>query len=278
MSDFAADFVTEKDFGQLEHLTWPEARAAADRDAVVLIPVGATEQHGHHLPLGTDTLNVAFIAKRAARETGAVMVPALAVGVSQNHRAFPGSLSLTPRTLISVLTEIVDSLYENGFRRFIFVNGHGGNNATIDVAGIELRGKYPDIVVGNTYAAALTSPLAYEISDSGIVYHAEETETSNSLYTTPALVDMDKAQDGRAESFTQYYAKYYHGTPGNPINELVQYGLPQTETLTATGVMGDARPSTPEKGQQLAEFAVANLVRVIEDAASYHHGEPLVTP
>lgn len=273
-----SDFVTEKDTAQLEHLTWPEAREAAQRDAVVLIPVGATEQHGHHLPLGTDTLNVAFIAKRAARATGAVMVPALALGVSQNHRAFPGTLSLTPRTLISVLTEVVDSLYANGFRRFIFVNGHGGNNATIDVAAIELRAKHPTIVVGNTYAAALTSPLAYDISESGIVYHAEETETCNSLYTTPALVDMSKAVDGRAEAFTDYYHKYYHGTEGNPINVLVQYGLPQTETLTATGVMGDARPSTAEKGQQLAEFAIDNLIRVISDAQDYQFGETLVQP
>ena len=272
------DFITEKDVAQLEHLTWPEAREAAERDAVVLIPVGATEQHGHHLPLGTDTLNVAFIAKRAARAAGAIMVPALAVGVSQNHRAFPGTLSLTPRTLISVLTEIVDGLYANGFKRFIFVNGHGGNNATIDVAAIELRSKYPDLVVGNTYAAALTSPLAYDISDSGIVYHAEETETSNSLYTTPALVNMANAHDGRAEAFTSYYHKYYHGSEGNPINLLVQYGLPQTETLTSTGVMGDARPSTAEKGQQLADFAVENLVHVIRDAQAYEIGEALVTP
>lgn len=273
-----SDFISEKDFAQLEHLTWPEARAAADRDAVVLIPVGATEQHGHHLPLGTDTLNVAFIAKLAARATGAVMVPPLSVGVSQNHRAFPGTISLTPRTLIAVLTEMVGSLYENGFRRFIFVNGHGGNNATIDVAAIELRGRHEDIVVGNTYAAALTAPLAYEISDSGVVYHAEETETSNSLYTTPALVDMSKARDGRAETFMSYYSKYYHGSPDNPIHMLVQYGLPQTEVLTETGVMGDARPSTAEKGRRLAEFAVENLKRVIEDAAQYVTGESLVTP
>lgn len=272
------DFITEKDVAQLEHLTWPEAREAAERDAVVLIPVGATEQHGHHMPLGTDTLNVTFISKRAARATGALMAPPLAVGVSQNHRAFPGTLSLTPRTLISVLTEVVGSLHTNGFRRFIFVNGHGGNNATIDVAAIELRNSYPDAVVGNAYSAGLTSPLSYEISTSGIVYHAEETETSKSLYTTPALVDMTKARDGRAEAFTSYYFKYYRGSDSDPIHKLVQYGLPQTETLTESGVMGDAREGTAEKGQQLADFAVENLVHVIRDAQAYEIGKALVTP
>src|SRR5690625_1268246 len=267
----AESLIGQKDTSQLEHLTWPEAREVAQKaDSVVLIPVGATEQHGPHMPLGTDSINVNWICVQAARKANALVAPCIRFGVSDNHMDFHGTITLAPDTLIAVMCDVVSSLHHHGFRRFLFVNGHGGNNATLDVAAIKLRAMFPEALIGNTYSAALARTASEAVSDSGIIYHAEEMETSKSLFLTPELVDMTKSVPGREPEFMRYYHRYYEGT-GDPddVSRLVSYGLPPTSTLTKTGIMGDPETSTAEKGRIIAESAEQQLCLAIEDLQNH---------
>lgn len=251
----------------LEHVTWPEVEAYRQRGGdVVIIPVGATEQHGHHLPLGTDSINVDWMCLQAAAREDALVTPCVRFGVSHNHLDFIGTLSLEPETLIAILLDLIRSIHHHGFRRVIIVNGHGGNNATLDVAAIKARKAFPDMIVGHCYSAALGREGYKRVMESGIVYHAEEGETSKSLYISPELVDMSRAEKGLADVFTHYYRKYYKASDDpESMHGLVGYGLPSTAALTTTGVMGDATVATRAKGEVIAEAAVDALARVIRD-------------
>lgn len=250
----------------LEHLTWPEVEAFQRESDVVVIPVGSTEQHGHHLPLGTDSINVDWMCQEAAKREAALVTPCVRFGVSHNHIDFVGTLTLEPETLIAIVMDLVRSLHHHGFTRVLIVNGHGGNNATLDVAAIKARRAFPDMIVGHAYSAALGKEGYRQVAESGIVYHADEGETSKSLVVSPELVDMDQATRGLEDVFTDYYHRYYKASDDpDSMHGLVSYGLPPTAALTKTGVMGDATVGSRAKGEAIAEAAVAALARVIKD-------------
>lgn len=250
----------------LEQLTWPEVEEFKRTSDVVLIPVGSTEQHGHHLPLGTDSINVDWMCQEAAKREPALVTPCIRFGVSHNHIDFVGTLTLEPETLIAVVMDMIRSLHHHDFTRVLIVNGHGGNNATLDVAAIKARKAFPNMIIGHAYSAALGKQGYKEVAESGIVYHADEGETSKSLVVSPELVDMEKATEGLEPVFTNYYQRYYKASDDpDSMYGLVSYGLPSTAALTQTGVMGDATVASKEKGEVIAEAAVTALVSVIQD-------------
>jgi len=111
----------------LEEMSWPEAESAFAEGRVVLVPVGSTEQHGPHLPLGTDSFTAQALAARAGRRTGALVTPTLPFGYAEYHTDFAGTLSLSNETYTRVLIELVDRLVRYGATHILFVNGHGGN-------------------------------------------------------------------------------------------------------------------------------------------------------
>jgi len=128
---------------RLANLTWEEVRDLDKGAGVVVLPVGATEQHGPHLPLGTDTLLATGVLDRAlARlpdEVRAWVLPPLPYGKSTEHAGFPGTLSLSARTLLSILEDLGRGVAAAGFRRLAFLSGHGGNRAVLDIAARDLR-------------------------------------------------------------------------------------------------------------------------------------------
>jgi len=260
---------------RLEEITWPEAATLArNPETVILIPCGSTEQHGPHLPLGTDSINVAHLCEAAAAQEDATLVtPCIRLGVSHNHMDFPGTITLEPETLIAIVVDTLRSLYRHGFRRFLIVNGHGGNNATLDVAAIKARNALPDAIIGHSYSAALGKEGYERATESGIVYHADEGETAKSLAVSPDLVRMARATEGLHPQFLGYYERYYK--PGGEMTGTVSYGLPPTICLTATGVMGDAPRATPEKGRLILGAAVARLREVIRDVKAAQVPKPV---
>ena len=188
-------------------LTWPEARDAAAALNAVIIPVGAIEQHGPHLPLAVDTLIGEAVACGVSALTGVPVVPALCYGVSASHGDFAGTISLRPETMISVVEDVIDSLYERGMRQFILLNGHIWNNGVLDVSAEKLRVRHRGARVRALgYVTMYPGPeVDGHVRYGRALMHANYFETSVMLYLYPELVRMERATSPRdGDSFWDY--------------------------------------------------------------------------
>lgn len=119
---------------QLQMRTWAEVEAYLENSSTVIMPIGSTEQHGPNGLIGTDALSAEAIALAVGEATATMVAPTIPVGMAQHHMAFKGSMTLRPSTMIQVIGDYVNSLAHHGFDRFYFINGHGGNSATIEAA------------------------------------------------------------------------------------------------------------------------------------------------
>ncbi|MFC5833888.1 creatininase family protein [Nonomuraea insulae] len=177
-----------------EELTWQEAgHTAADLNAVI-IPVGATEQHGPHLPLAVDTLICQAVALSVSALTGVPVVPPLAFGVSASHGDFAGTVALRPETLIAVVEDVIDSLHASGVRQFVLLNGHIWNNGSLDVSAEKLRVRHRDSRVRALgYVTMYPGPeVDGHVRYGRALMHANYFETSVMLHLHPELVRMDR--------------------------------------------------------------------------------------
>lgn len=178
---------------RFEEQTREELRAAAP-DALVVLPVGAIEQHGPHLPVGVDTYAVTQIAHAAAQTLGGqiplYVAPTLPFGSSHHHLPFGGTLSLSTETYLRVLVDLVESLVAGGFRRVFILNGHGGNNELIQLAARDMALRHPVSVAAASYWSiaweALVAADAHQ--HGGLPGHAGIFETSLMLALRPELI------------------------------------------------------------------------------------------
>lgn len=129
---------------QIEHTNWPEVEKRLRSSTLLLLPVGSVEQHGPNGLIGTDHLVAEALARRVGEDLGELVAPTLAYGMSHHHLGFPGTSSLSPRTMIHLVCDILSGFYRNGFRRFYFVNGHGGNDSSLKAAFSEFLLDHPD--------------------------------------------------------------------------------------------------------------------------------------
>jgi creatinine amidohydrolase/Fe(II)-dependent formamide hydrolase-like protein len=176
----------------LQEMSWVDVQEYLKSSDMVIIPLGSTEQHGPHLPLGTDFFEAFEISKKISAKTGVLVAPILLAGYSEYHSGFPGTLSVKPETMQQVVFECVEMLQKYGFRRFMFFNYHGGNN----VAQAGLIYRINQETEGIAVALGVGSSLPSEESEDSEFFdwHAGLGETSIMLYLKPELVRTDSIE------------------------------------------------------------------------------------
>ena len=225
---------------QLQLLTWPEVEAYLRTSRAIILPIGSTEQHGPIGLIGTDAICAETIARGVGEAADALVGPTVALGMAQHHLGFPGSISLRPSTLIAVLRDIVESLARHGFERFYFINGHGGNIATVQAAFSEIYAAASLDNAGNQ--AALQCRLRNWWQADGIVSlsrelygsaeggHATPSEVSMTWHlhpeaARPMRMDPEVAPSGEFSDAADYRRRFPDGRIGsNPGLASVEAG------------------------------------------------------
>jgi creatinine amidohydrolase len=180
----------------LEELAWPRvAGLVADGESLCLLPVGAIEQHGRHLPLVTDSQIATSLCSAVSARTGVPLLPSLDVTSSQAHTTrWPGTLALAPRTFIEVVVQLSTWVRAAGFRKLLIVNAHGGNRGPLLVATDEIRCQ-GDLQIGAIDYFELTPEILARFTADGDDIHANAAETSLMLHLRPELVDISEVRD-----------------------------------------------------------------------------------
>jgi creatinine amidohydrolase len=217
------------------------AEFAGARPSMALLPLGATEQHGAHLPCGTDTFMVDFLADEIARRLPIWRLPTIPITVSHMHRGSPGTVWVTNQTLMAVVKDIVLALRAQGITHVVIVNGHGGNFVVRPIIQ-DLNRDHDDLRVILLEAGVAESPF----SEPPGSIHAGESETSRLLHVAPDLAKMDRAVNTDVP-YSQSFLLYA------PISE-----------LEPTGVWGHATAATAEKGKRYYEQLIPAAVKAIE--------------
>ena len=238
---------------QLQLQTWQEIEAYLQTSRGIILPIGSTEQHGPNGLIGTDAICAEVIARGVGEAVGALVAPTISVGMAQHHLGFAGSMTLRPSTLIAVLEDMVGSLVRHGFERFYFLNGHGGNIATLAAA-------FSEIYASRSLSAASNTPpikcrlknwwqnqevydLAKELYGDSEGSHATPSEVAVTQFAYPgsiksAVLDPPVAPRGDFADAADYRRKFPDGRIGsNPAL------------------------ATPEAGRRLYEAAVAAIAK-----------------
>lgn len=179
----------------LEELGWPDVAEYLTRDDRLILVVGSTEQHGRHMTFASDVWQPWEIARRLSDRTGVLLAPPLNYGMSLHHLGFPGSLSLRPHTLTSIVVDLLESAYEHGFRHILILNGHGGNIASIQAALAEALHELHGLQVrlGSWWHEPAVKAVFDEAFPGDAGGHADASETSLVLAIRPDLVRLDRA-------------------------------------------------------------------------------------
>jgi creatinine amidohydrolase len=178
---------------RLQLMTWPEVERYLEQSRGLIVPIGSTEQHGPTGLVGTDALTAEGLAVAAGLAEKAIVAPTLAIGMAQHHLGFPGSASLRPSTLIAVVRDLITSMASYGFERFFFVNGHGGNVATLNAAFSELyaeasfagRATIVRCALFNWYESGALAPYLRETYGDQEGGHATPSEVALAAYYHP---------------------------------------------------------------------------------------------
>jgi creatinine amidohydrolase len=229
-------------------LTLDEVGAAAAAGAVAVLPVGATEQHGPHLCTGTDTVSAATVALAAARRTGDIVLPPLPYGCSLGHtEQWPGTLSLSPATLMAVVTELGRWVHASGFSKLIMVNGHATNGPPCQSALLQLRYELPALRLRFVSLFDLSPEIAARYAEDAPDFHANEAETSLMLHVDPARVHAARAVDEQDRT----------------VGRVMQYPMP---LVSASGVVGAPSGASRERGAALFDALVDALSDLLTTA------------
>ena len=246
---------------RLAEMTWPDVAEAVEAGATtVILPLGATEQHGPHLPLGTDTIRATALADLLAeRLPGSLVAPALPFGCSDEHMGFPGLLGLDAETLARVVLDFARRLTGWGIRRLVLLSAHGGNGDALDLALKLLHRELPDLEVRTNSNLETIAPVMLElarregISAGALGLHAGEGETSEMLHLRPDLAHPRRAASG------------FTGDMEAVLHDLREGGL---QAVTTNGVLGDPTHAAAGRGARYLNAAADDLAAMLRREAN----------
>jgi creatinine amidohydrolase len=238
----------------LQHQTWQEVETYLTQSKGIILPIGSTEQHGPNGLIGTDAICAEVIARAVGDAANAMVGPTIGVGIAVHHMGFAGSMTVKPSTLIAIIHDYVLSLARHGFRRFLFINGHGGNIATVQASFSEIyaefegafgaaRGEELRCRLANWWDGRVMGELSKEIFGDDEGSHATASEVALTQYALPdtikeATLEPPRAPSGRFHGPADYRRRFPDGRIGsNP-------GL-----------------ATPEKGKRFYDTAIPELAK-----------------
>jgi creatinine amidohydrolase len=250
----------------LVDLTTEQIQDRLSPNSVIVLPVGAVEQHGPHLPVSTDLviaqcITDAAVTRAADAGVDAWQLPALAFTKSDEHAWAPGTVALQGATFAAVLDDIGASLTRLPSQRLLFVNGHGGNVGVLSVAlrSLRLAHGLQTFLVG--LVGGPRPPSAIDEDEHGLGIHAGFDETSLMLHLRPDLVQMDRTRRSVPDSLRNYRHLGFAGTSAT-------FGW-TSEDFGPDGVIGDPRGATGEAGAQIAEYLIETVAATIAEAATF---------
>lgn len=242
----------------LENMTWEDARDYAKTNPVVMVPLGAIEQHGPHLPLKVDIASAEYIARQVAEKTGALVTPPLNFGYSQLWHRYPGTISFTSNTFRAALHDIAASLIRGGFRKIFFINGHNPNLILMQAVAYDLINEFEDkdisVAVG-TYifmAKEKCDAIGDNFRDGT---HANEMETSILMYLYGDTV-KEKQRQGVAKGYAMRKCINFEG------GACVVNKWPDSNTYS--GVYGNPGTASKEKGKIYLEALIEDISVFVE--------------
>lgn len=233
-----------------DELSWKEIQRITEYMKMAIIPIGATEQQGPHLPLAVDTIDCYEIAKRVSAKTQVPVIPPLVYGCSQSHGNFPGTISIRPETMIRMICDIAEWLYKSNIRKILLLNGHMWNWGPIYSARENIHYDFPDLQVRVLdWWASNPDIMSQSMKDCPVLpsyVHANIGETSCMLSIRPDLVNMSKAVN--QEDYNTFF----------------EYRMDQ---YTKSGIVGrETTNATAEFGEKILSMVVDNLATMIQAA------------
>ncbi|MFA9517877.1 creatininase family protein [Halopenitus sp. H-Gu1] len=250
--------------------TASQVRNVAERDgSVAVIPAGSVEQHGDHLPVGTDTILAEEVthaaAERVSEDVPVLVAPSVSPGFSPHHQPFGGTLSIEHETLVGFFEDVATSALSEEFDVVLFVNGHRGNGSMIESAVSVVGAANPDSAVAGVTYFDLAAPYVDEIrqTDVGGMSHAGEFETSLMLHCRPALVDEDQfVSNSRDEPHEHGVHDMFDGGPLSRYRTFTEY--------TDSGVVGDPTAASAETGRAIFQHVVSELADIIRELHEFN--------
>jgi len=245
------------------YLTWKQVDALPRESTLLILPTAAIEQHGHHLPLATDTLCNNLLLGKALElvppDLSIYALPPVCYGKSNEHIGFPGTLSVSAATFMAVLRDLGASVAASGFQKLVLYNSHGGNTSLVDVMARDLRAEF-GLRTFSLFGSPGASFDTVSPQERTYGFHAGEIETAYLLYGTPELVHPDQYT-------SNYIARVDKPELLKPEGSNANFAW-LTRDIAPSGVMGDPSAATAEKGEQWIKEAAVKIAEIL--AAMYH--------
>lgn len=239
----------------IEEMTPQEITDALKEVDTIVVPLGSVEQHGPHLPVGTDTLIPITVAKRVAERTKVLVAPPIYYGNSLSMIDMKGVFTVTPDTLANLLLDLCKSFSKQGFKKIVFLNGHGGNTQVLSFIGQKARIETGALIVRIDWWDIVAEEIS-KICEKELA-HADEGETSMMLACRPELVDMTKA--AKDETWDKLVKALTGGKPKNMPQVYVPFSK-----WSKTGLIGDATKASKRKGEKILKAVVDNIVNFLQ--------------
>jgi creatinine amidohydrolase len=248
-------------------VTSTDLRATDMARVMAVLPFAATEQHGPHLPLGTDTFimhgYLARVLQRLPPDLPVLFLPVQAIGASQEHSAFAGTLSLTDQAALDAWAALGESVARAGCRKVVLLNSHGGNSALIERLALDLRVRQRLLAVTASWSRFGYPDGLFAPEEVAHGIHAGEIETSLMLAFRPDLVRMDEAKDfvPASRDFERDFAWLRTGRPAG-------FGW-MAQDLSSSGAIGNATAATAEKGEAAADYGATAFIELLQDVEAF---------